>query len=405
MDLILDANAYIQALYKHGRKFLQTSQFAELLAYLKRTGSQLVIPDLTHKEVVARYRDRLIELSKRARDAWAALREVGMEERGEFPRLDIPGELATLDNLLFHPSQGVDSLPYTDFSGVDIKEVARRGIFRVLPANDRGEELRDVILWLVVLHYAKQVNTTIGFVSEDKAFRDGTGTLHQVLQKEAEQSGVTIAFFRSIGDFLKGNALESEPLEPVAIASYVTSDELRGIATQRLLRSGLWGGVITGVEDVRPQLAEARRYRIAGTSYYIEARYTGEGTIRAVWLATASIGLNPSAIADLSPVGSVSYTMNEGAYDEGGASLIEEGAPYSEVPEMLPEEAFNLGLVSSHSFQPLDASSIAKVNESSYKCHFELRLSLRIKGDRRESLEVEGFDLLGEIARIAPGPA
>lgn len=81
MDVILDANAYIQVLHNHGRRFLQTNQFTELLIYLRRTGSRLVIPEMTYNEVVARYGERLVAVAKDARDAWVKLQQVGMQER------------------------------------------------------------------------------------------------------------------------------------------------------------------------------------------------------------------------------------------------------------------------------------------------------------------------------------
>jgi len=64
MDIILDANAYLQVLHNHGRKFLETNQFVELVTYLRRTGSRLVIPLVTFYEVVERYRNRLMEVAE-----------------------------------------------------------------------------------------------------------------------------------------------------------------------------------------------------------------------------------------------------------------------------------------------------------------------------------------------------
>jgi predicted nucleic acid-binding protein len=190
VDVILDANAYIRVLHNHGRGFLQTNQFAELLTYLRRTSSRLVIPELTYNEVVARYEERLAEVAKDARDAWSTLKQVGMQDRIDFLGPNIKGELSALGELLRNPASGVQAVVYTDYSGVEVKEVARRGVGRVRPANDKGEELRDVILWLIVLHYAKQSKARIAFVSEDKTFHHTDETLHPTLQNDVEQAGV-----------------------------------------------------------------------------------------------------------------------------------------------------------------------------------------------------------------------
>lgn len=175
-------------LHNHGRRFLQTNQFAELLIYLRRTGSRLVIPEMTYNEVVARYGERLTAVAKAARDAWSTLQQVGMQERMDFLEPDIKSELAALGELLHHPAQGVQTVMHTDYSGVDVKQVVRRGIGRVRPANDKGEELRDVILWLIVLRYAKQSKARIVGQGEDTCDASGAEWCCLVLREDCINS-------------------------------------------------------------------------------------------------------------------------------------------------------------------------------------------------------------------------
>lgn len=378
MDIILDANAYIRVLHNHGRGFLQTNQFAELLTYLRRTGSRLVIPELTCNEVVARYGERLVEVTKDARDAWSTLQQVGMQERMDFLEPNTKSELATLHDLLLNPAQGVRTVLYTDYSGVDVRQVVRRGVGRVRPANDKGEELRDVILWLIVLHYAKESKTRIAFVSDDKTFQRTDGTLHPTLQQDVEQAAVDISFYRSVGDLIKANALESELLAQENLVPYVSAEEPRGIATEQLLGSQFWYGTIVGAEVLRCELAEARRYRVAEDSYYVEARYTGEGIIRMVPLTTAQA----VTLAATRP------TPNVDRFFEGPFGVFPQ---YSELSNISPGVAYNtiIGV-------PVVAEATAK----RYGCSFSLRLSMRIAGSVRESLEVDEFVLLGELTPI-----
>lgn len=391
MDVILDANAYIRVLHNHGRKFLQTNQFAELLTYLRRTSSRLVIPELTYNEVVARYGERLTAVAKDARDAWSTLQQVGMEERIDFLEPDIKSELHALGELLHHPAQGVQTVMYTDYSGVDVKQVVRRGVGRVRPANDKGEELRDVILWLIVLHYAKQSKASIAFVSEDKTFQHTDGSLHPTLQRDVERAGVNIAFYRSVGDFVKGNALDSEPLGQAAIAAYVSDEEIRGIATEQLLGSRFWNGTIVGAEVSRCELAEARQYRVAEDSYYVEARYTGEGTIRLERIEAYSVQVNLSALPSIPALTTavVPRFAPKPTAIEGG--IFGGLPPYNQLHggSALVNTDTLLGITT------------PQRGESSYRCSFSLRLSLRIAKGARESLEVDGFVLLGELTPIA----
>jgi hypothetical protein len=382
MDIILDSNAYIAVLHNHGRGFLETNQFAELLAYLRRTGSRLVIPELTYNEVVARYRDRLTAVTKVARDAGSTLQNVSMKERMSFIEPDIKSELNALGKLLNNPAPGVQTLMYSDYSGVDIKEVARRGIGRMRPANENGEELRDVILWLVVLQYAKQSKTPVAFVSGDKTFQDKEGSLDPSLLKDVERAKVNITFYPLIRDFVKGNALQAESIRQEALAAYVSAEEIRGISTEQLLGSRFWDGTIVGAEVLRCELASAQRYRVGENSYYIEARYLVEATIRLSRLATTSIFAGATTV----PQGTTGF-----------------------FPHFFPNTPIMAG-----PFNPMPLSGelrtaynafygepvVPEASEKAYKCSFSLRLSLRISEGMRETLEVDGLILLGELEPI-----
>ncbi len=391
MDVILDANAYIAVLHNHGRTFLQTNQFAELLTYLRRTNSRLVIPELTYNEVVARYRDRLKAVTNEARDAWSTLQQVGMKERITFLEPDIKSELLALGELLNHPAPGVQVVIYSDYSGVDVKEVVKRGIWRERPANDKGEELRDVVLWLIVLQYAKQSKTPVAFISGDKTFQDDKGGLAPSLFREVERAKVDITFYSFVRDFVKGNALEAEPIAQEALAVYVSADELRGISTEQLLGSTFWGGTIVGAEVSGCALAEARRYLVGEDSYYVEARYTGEGTIRISRRSITSFVVNNAV--GLTAIPQATWLS---------PYLAPIRTPTIAVPSdpLLPtNEFFGIALGSPHN-QFYGEQWVPELTEKSYKCSFSLRLSLRIAKGERESLEVDEFVLLGELTPV-----
>jgi hypothetical protein len=392
MDVILDANAYISVLHKYGRKFVQTNQFAELLIYLRRTRSRLVIPELTYNEVIVRYRDRLMAVAKTARDAWSTLQEVSMKERFDFIEPDINDELCALGELLNQPAPGVQAVIYNDYSGVDVREVAQRGIGRVRPANEEGEELRDVILWLLVLHYARQTKTPVAFVSGDKTFQDDESALHPALRKDLERAKVNITFYPFIRDFVKGNALEAEPIKQEALSAYITDQELRGISTEQLLGSRFWGGTIVSAEVSRCELAEARRYRVGEDSYYIEARYTGDGTVRLSKQEQTYVLVNNS------PVGSARQVITGVP-----AGVIPDYSQYFREPLGEPLILNNLAGVTGGTIyhNSVGATWVPGAPEDTYMCSFSLRLSLRIAKGARQALEVDEFVFLGELTPIA----
>jgi hypothetical protein len=392
MDVILDANAYIGVLHNHGRSFLQTNQFAELLTYLRRTSSRLVIPELTYNEVIARYRDRLGTIARSARDAWLTLQQIGMNERINFIEPNIESELKALGNLLHLPSPGVQAVIYGDYSGVDIKEVARRGIERMLPANEKGEELRDVILWLIVLQYAKRAGTPVAFVSGDKTFQDKQGALDPTLLGDVKKAKVDVTFYPSIREFVKGNALDTESIQATALGAYVGAEELRGIVAEQLLGSRFWNGDIVGAEVSRCELAEARQYRVGKDSFYVEARYTGEGIIRLSQLSTISFVMNNAAGLTALPV------PGTGLFPH----LIPNKTPIIAGPfdTVTPSNEL-IGSSLGAAYNTFVGKTWApETTEKTYKCSFGLRLSLRISKGVREALEIDQFVLLGDLEPI-----
>src|SRR5580693_2342739 len=131
MDVILDANIYLELIFGRGREFAQTNRFVQLVADLRRMDSQLVIPMCTFHEVVERYRDRLRDSMRDVADAWTEMRKIAMSDIGDFRVLDIHAEAEALRNLLRMPDAKFKSTLYGDYSGIDIEELVRRGIKRI----------------------------------------------------------------------------------------------------------------------------------------------------------------------------------------------------------------------------------------------------------------------------------
>src|SRR5690349_5472364 len=147
MDLILDSNVFLNDL-----KF-ESPQFGELLAYLRRTGSKLVIPNMVTLEVIERYKESFRSSLKTAFRYWCSFAKIRMSPHDKFPYINIDQEVQELEEHLLRVSSGIQIVRWSDVSGIDVNEIARRGAKRLRPANQNGEELRDVILWLSVVQY------------------------------------------------------------------------------------------------------------------------------------------------------------------------------------------------------------------------------------------------------------
>jgi len=147
-------------------------------------------------------------------------------------------------------------------------------------------------------------------------------------------------------------------------------------------------GTVVGAEVPRCRLAEARQYHVADSSYYIEARYTGEGALHVQPRTSKAVSLlanRPSGIGERQVTTAVAARPILNLADD--IYPIWTGLPSI---ESLP------GLVLQGT--PLDVVPAAE----SYGCDFVLRLSLRVTQDKRESLEVDDFLLLG---RLVPNTA
>jgi hypothetical protein len=94
---------------------------------------------------------------------------------------------------------------YPDTNGVDISEGFLRGVNRRRPANSEGEELRDVIIWLIALQYAETEKKSVALVTADGGFWNDT-QVHDHILEDIKNRKVDVSVFRSVEDFVKASA-------------------------------------------------------------------------------------------------------------------------------------------------------------------------------------------------------
>jgi hypothetical protein len=230
VNIFLDTNVWLED------KHLTSTGFSSLLAYLKRTGSSIILPNLILEEVLGVYDRTLLEKCEKAF-------RVGKDVlnyliRQESPKLrfnlnvDRGRETEAFRKQLLEPATGIKTVQ-CDESGVDIREVYRRGIQRRRPANKNGEELRDVILWLTVLQYALDNKTSVALVTKDLGFWDGDN-LHAELRGDIASHDVEVFVYKDIESFNKANALRSSPLSAEDIQNLLDVRTLDEKALERV---------------------------------------------------------------------------------------------------------------------------------------------------------------------------
>src|ERR1700752_3008061 len=163
MDVILDTNPIYSLVQAKGRSFNEANAFVELLTYVRRTNSNFVLTKLVHDELLQKYTVLLQNDVKSVSDAWTSMQRRTMTIWHDFDEPDIGEEVHQFEQTLLKPGRGDKSLVYDPHQQISISEVVRRGIKRIRPASDNGEELRDVVLWLTAIEYAKTKNQNVAF--------------------------------------------------------------------------------------------------------------------------------------------------------------------------------------------------------------------------------------------------
>jgi hypothetical protein len=274
MDIILDSNIYLKDPTFRG------VQFVELLAYLRATGSHLVVSTLVRDEVCARYREQLQQKIDTSRERWNAVQSMMTDAYPHLPHVDIDTAVTSLMGRLRKPCPEVETI-LLDLSGVDINEVVARGVNRKRPATLAGEQLRDVILWLSVLHRAEQRLDTVVFISSDSDFqsKDRNGGLSPELQSEIDSLSLPILFYPDIGSFL-ATVSSARHLEEAMWRETVSDDEIK-LETEKRLERIYWGRspgpvfVIEKVEVDSVVFQGGQTYQVSADTAYAEASYRG----------------------------------------------------------------------------------------------------------------------------------
>jgi len=389
MDVILDTNIYLGDIRMGG------NQFQELFAYLRRTGSRLILPKLVVFELLQRYRDQLTKVVNGAAGAWTKVREKAVSDPGELLTPDIEQQVCILKDNLRRPPRNVQIVPYDDYTGVDVHELVKRGVNRIRPASANGEELRDVILWMIVLQYAKKRGTEVAFLSHDKTFTDTEGkALHEQLASDVQAAGVKISFYRDIGSFIAANSLDVEAITEEWLNSLLKRDSVEDEAKRSLLNAEVgWGRVVKSVEVDTVHLASGKRYLVGENSFYAEMLFSGTARIT----------------VEQSPLVNVSYSIAQPIYTDAKIintlNLTDWYNP-SGISFALPAGATAAPVISSPVFEPQwrTYKSEARPVEGLYRCQFEMELSLRTDKGALISLQTDRLEIksMDSVPNLAP---
>jgi hypothetical protein len=267
MDVALDANEFLSD------PCMQSVRFQTLLAYLRKTQSRLLIPKIVWDEVIARYPERISGPHSKAANDLKGLRNLLLATKvPEIGKLEMEKEVSALKRKMKKPSPHVRALILNNFSDVSVEEIARRGIARVPPANPKGEELRDVMIWLMMLGYAKNSGEDVAFISHDEHFRENDD-LHPKLRDDLEEGKIKLHFYKGIDDFIKAHAPSPRNLteeEAFQLRSRQVVLDTFEIEARRFFPR-YWGSETeVDISDRKMQFVRAALYDVGGGSQFGE---------------------------------------------------------------------------------------------------------------------------------------
>jgi hypothetical protein len=371
MHIILDSNIYA-ADYR-----MKGVAFQSLFEYMRRTESQLVLPRAIREEVVVGYGRRLKKESKEFEEVWRRYHHLDLSNNvPHFYKPDGQHRMKELRQKLMKPIDGVVPIYVPDITGAFIQEAFMRGIHRTRPANDNGEELRDVILWLWALAYSDAANTAVSFVSGDGGFWAGDVEPHPIIERDVKSKNGRFHMFRSIQDFLKAHAPTPVEITEEWVQKHFEIQsierELIDRAARELSRST--GDIISGLSIKEHKIKEGKLYEVSEDAQFAEL----ELQLVFKFLRTSVPPQQPDAFAGFKP-GTFVTSWRGTAPGQNSFAARLQNAPYlSNVNRLLAPE-------------PPQAAQVASNLERNAEAH----ISLRIKNNKTTEVSVDTITIDG----------
>lgn len=267
---------------------LRSSLFQALVHYLDVTKSTIVMPQLVVDETVANYRRELrSRLKTLARDR-GHIAAIYLGDLPEAPPIDADEEAEKFRQHLLRAAR-VNPSDIVPYDPSKLNEIITRAINRIPPCTERGEEIRDCLLWLTVKDMARQhAQDGLALISGDSAhFADKEGHLAASLLDEVEAESLPIRFFPSLEQFLKEHASKIDFITTAWLVEQVPPDYLLSTVAEKLeqslalkLPTSLVDGKrYTGSVSITGGGIDLREFfvnELPDGSFRVEASYNGE---------------------------------------------------------------------------------------------------------------------------------
>jgi hypothetical protein len=284
MRIILDTNV-IQEDF-----LMRSGRFEILFDYSAKTQSTFVLPRIVHDELAENYRR---ELQNRLNKAIRAKEQLnGILLQPDLRRIELDPAAEARDYLTYvlrrlRVREGEIHEYGTDY----LRDVLERAIQRRRPCTDRGEEIRDAVLWQSVLEIAQATQERVAFISKNTdQFTADRIALHPDLAAEAATHGIEIEYFASLEEFAKRHATR---------IAFITKEWLEARIDPDLVYDAVFDKAVETAAEIahrRAGIAEEvlGSYSNAGggvelDEFFVYEMSSGEHRVEAVWYGHAEV--------------------------------------------------------------------------------------------------------------------
>jgi hypothetical protein len=185
---------------------LRSGRVRVLLDYAERTQARFALPRIVFEEVRTNYER---ELKKRASALIRAREQLnGIRHTQDTSRLDIDyaAESAAYMARLLHVL-GLKEQDVVPYRPEYLSDVLTRAMQRRRPCTERGEEIRDAVLWHMILDIAESANQQVIFISRNTdQFTGDKVHLHPDMVEEVAARGVQVQYLPSLEEFARQHA-------------------------------------------------------------------------------------------------------------------------------------------------------------------------------------------------------
>jgi hypothetical protein len=204
MDIVLDSNV------SRRDPLLRSAEFDVLVDFAVSTDSRIRIPTIVFEEVIANYERELFSRLAEYKRAVKSLNGYVYDFEWIDSGIDIKVEVDRYKTRLLEKLR-IGSRDLVTLKDSYFQDVINRAIHRRRPCTDRGEEIRDAIIWLAVLDVGQDsYDGAVSFISGNTKQFAEAGTLHAQLVSEANDRNVVVHYYPTLTEFVAKQTSQSE---------------------------------------------------------------------------------------------------------------------------------------------------------------------------------------------------